>query len=97
MEVSGEKLELDNGELKSQTPESFMEPKVLFDMLINHLRMYHPSDNLDIIYKAYDISSKAHQEQKRKSGEPYIIHPLCVAIILAQLGWPPHSKADNHL
>ena len=85
MEVSGEKLELDNGELKSQTPESFMEPKVLFDMLINHLRMYHPSDNLDIIYKAYDISSKAHQEQKRKSGEPYIIHPLCVAIILAQL------------
>lgn len=85
MDVLGERLELDNGELESQVPESFIEPKVLFDMLINHLRMYHPSDNLDIIYKAYNISDEAHHEQKRKSGEPYIIHPLCVAIILAQL------------
>ncbi len=85
MDELGERLELDNGELESQIPESFVEPRLLFDMLINHLRMYHPSDNLDIIYKAYSISDEAHHDQRRKSGEPYIIHPLCVAIILAQL------------
>ena len=38
-----------------------------------------------MIEKAYEIASKAHEGQVRKSGEPYIIHPLCVAIILADL------------
>ena len=83
--VRDRKLELDSGELKMHVPESFEEPDVLFDMLIKQLKRYHPSDNLDIIYKAYDIANKAHKDQKRKSGEMYIIHPLCVAIILAQL------------
>ncbi len=46
---------------------------------------YHPSSDLDIIIKAYDLAKDAHKEQKRKSGEPYLIHPVCVAIILAQL------------
>ena len=35
--------------------------------------------------KAYEAAKQAHKDQKRKSGEPYIIHPLCVAIILADL------------
>ena len=83
--VRDKKLELDSGELKMHVPDSFEEPDVLFDMLIKQLKRYHPSDNLDIIYKAYDIANKAHKDQKRKSGEMYIIHPLCVAIILAQL------------
>ncbi len=83
--VKDRKLELDNGELKMHVPDSFEEPDVLFDMLIKQLKRYHPSDNLDIIYKAYNIANKAHKNQKRKSGEMYIIHPLCVAIILAQL------------
>lgn len=38
-----------------------------------------------MIEKAYKIAAQAHKDQKRKSGEPYIIHPLCVAIILADL------------
>lgn len=46
---------------------------------------YHPSSDLDIITKAYELAKDAHKDQKRKSGEPYLIHPVCVAIILAQL------------
>lgn len=80
-----DRLNIDTGELQMRIPGDFEDPEVLFDMLIKQIKRYHPSDNLDIIYKAYDVSKSAHSSQKRKSGEPYIIHPLCVAIILAQL------------
>ena len=53
--------------------------------LIRSIRKYHPSDDISQIEKAYKIAREAHKDQKRKSGEPYIIHPLCVAIILADL------------
>ncbi|MCI8306447.1 MAG: bifunctional (p)ppGpp synthetase/guanosine-3',5'-bis(diphosphate) 3'-pyrophosphohydrolase [Lachnospiraceae bacterium] len=79
------KLEFVEEEAAAGIPGNFVEPNVLFDLLIRELKKYHPSNELDIIYKAYDISKEAHKEQKRNSGEPYIIHPLCVAIILAQL------------
>ena len=46
---------------------------------------YHPSADISLIEKAYKIASEAHKEQFRKSGEPYIIHPLWVGIILADL------------
>lgn len=46
---------------------------------------YHPAPDLDIIKKAYVYSAKVHQGQVRKSGEPYLIHPLEVAGLLAQL------------
>jgi GTP pyrophosphokinase len=46
---------------------------------------YHPDPDLDIIKKAYVFSAKVHQGQLRNSGEPYLIHPLEVAGILAQL------------
>ncbi len=46
---------------------------------------YHPDPDLDIIKKAYVYSAKVHQGQVRKSGEPYLIHPLEVAGLLAQL------------
>ena len=49
------------------------------------IRKYHPSDDISLIEKAYKMAYEAHKDQKRKSGEPYIIHPLCVAIILADL------------
>ena len=49
------------------------------------MKEYHPSDDFSMVEKAYHIADDAHQGQERKSGEPYIIHPLCVAIILAEL------------
>ncbi len=65
--------------------EDFEEPQKLYAELIESVRKYHPSTNISLIEKAYHIADEAHKEQIRKSGEPYIIHPLCVAIILAEL------------
>ena len=65
--------------LTSTTPEE------LFDILIESIKKYHPSDDLSMVRKAYEIARAAHEGQLRKSGEPYIVHPLSVAIILAQL------------
>ena len=66
-------------------PNDFTPPEVLYDQLISTIRKYHPSSDISMIEKAYAIAKEAHKDQKRKSGEPYIIHPLCVAIILAEL------------
>jgi GTP pyrophosphokinase len=66
-------------------PADFTEPSVLFDQLLNTIDKYHPSADVSLIKKAYNIAYEAHKDQKRKSGEPYIIHPICVAIILAEL------------
>ena len=60
-------------------------PEELYEFLIESIRKYHPSDDLSMVRKAYDIANSAHEGQLRKSGEPYIVHPLSVAIILAQL------------
>ena len=60
-------------------------PDKLYDMLIARIQKYHPSADVTQIEKAYNLAKKAHGEQKRKSGEPYIIHPLWVSIILADL------------
>ena len=69
----------------ARTMEDFTSPEDLYDTLIASIRKYHPSDDISMVEKAYSIAYNAHKEQKRKSGEPYIIHPLCVAIILADL------------
>ena len=66
-------------------PEDYQDPKVLYDKLIKRVRKYHPSDDISMIEKAFDIAYHAHEGQCRKSGEPYIIHPLWVGIILADL------------
>ncbi len=60
-------------------------PDDLYQELVQKVRKYHPSDDLSVIEKAYRLASDAHEGQLRKSGEPYIIHPLCVSIILAEL------------
>ena len=67
------------------TPEDFTSPDEIYNVLIEKIKLYHPSDDFSLIEKAYHIADDAHKNQKRKSGEPYIIHPLCVAIILAEL------------
>ena len=63
----------------------FTSPEVLYNELIASIKKYHPSTDITMIQKAYETAREAHKDQKRKSGEPYIIHPLCVAIILADL------------
>ena len=71
---------------KLATPiEEKKTPEELYEQLIETIHRYHPSDDVSMIEKAYHIADKAHGGQKRKSGDPYIIHPLHVAIILAEL------------
>ena len=60
-------------------------PDMIYDELIGTIRKYHPSDDISQVKKAYRLAAKAHEGQLRKSGEPYIIHPLRVALILAEL------------
>jgi len=57
----------------------------LYLQLIETIRKYRPSTDLSKVQEAYLLACKAHENQKRQSGEPYIVHPLNVAIILAQL------------
>ena len=66
-------------------PQEFETPEQLYQELILRVKTYHPSDDVTAIAKAYETAKKAHEGQTRKSGEPYIIHPLNVAIILAEL------------
>lgn len=68
-----------------KTMKDFTSPEVLYKELISSVRKYHPSTDISMIEKAFNIANNAHKGQVRKSGEPYIIHPLCVAIILADL------------
>ena len=65
--------------------EDFTSPEQLYEVLIKSILRYHPSTDISMIEKAYHVANDAHKGQVRKSGEPYIIHPLCVAIILADL------------
>ncbi len=55
------------------------------DELIEKIQAYHPQVPVSVIEKAYAFSDKAHQGQMRRSGEPYITHPLNVAAVLADL------------
>ena len=79
------KAEIRKADANVKTMEDFTSPEILYDELIASVKKYHPSTDISMIEKAYKIAYEAHKDQKRKSGEPYIIHPLCVAIILADL------------
>ncbi len=65
--------------------DDIMEYQYLYDELIEKIKKYHPSNDFSMVEKAYLLAVKAHGNQRRKSGEPYIIHPLSVAVILAEL------------
>lgn len=66
-------------------PADFTSPEELYERLKTRIKAYHPSSDLELVDKAYRLAYDAHKDQKRKSGEPYIIHPICVALILAEL------------
>lgn len=76
-------LVLDDGHIEAMA--EYKTPEELYQDLITRVRRYHPSDDISLIERAYKVANDAHKDQARKSGEPYIIHPLCVAIILADL------------
>ena len=76
-------LVIDDGRIEAM--QEHLSPEELYRDLISRVQKYHPSDDISLIEKAYNLAYEAHKTQVRKSGEPYIIHPLCVAIILADL------------
>ena len=89
-DISTEELERIEQEFHSDTGsiktiKEFVKPEDLYAELIAGIRKYHPSADISLIEKAYKVAYAAHDGQVRKSGEAYIIHPLCVAIILAEL------------
>ena len=83
--MAEEKKEIIFDDGKISESHEFVNPDELYRELIARVKKYHPSDDISMIEKAYHVASEAHKNQFRKSGEPYIIHPLNVAIILADL------------
>ena len=80
--MNNDSLIIDDGRIESL--KEFLTPEELYKDLIDRVKKYHPSSDISMIEKAYSIAYEAHNGQVRKSGEPYIIHPLYVAIILAK-------------
>jgi len=68
-----------------------------FRELIRRMRANRPSDDLEIIRKAYEYSQKYHSGQTRASGEPYLVHPLEVALVLAEMKMDPIAIAAGLL
>ncbi|PZE77277.1 bifunctional (p)ppGpp synthetase/guanosine-3',5'-bis(diphosphate) 3'-pyrophosphohydrolase [Curtobacterium sp. MCBD17_019] len=76
------------GSLRSLLPRLFSraQPAGAVDTLIRTVRAHHPKADVTLIERAYSVAERAHDGQRRKSGEPYITHPVAVAQILADLG-----------
>ncbi|GAB3606365.1 GTP pyrophosphokinase [Conyzicola nivalis] len=74
--------------LRSLIPRIFSraQPAGAVDRLIKTVRLHHPKADIALIERAYAAAELAHRGQKRRSGEPYITHPVAVAQILADLG-----------
>jgi guanosine-3',5'-bis(diphosphate) 3'-pyrophosphohydrolase len=74
--------------LRALIPRIFSraQPAGAVDRLIKTVRLHHPKADVALLERAYAAAERAHRGQKRKSGEPYITHPVAVAQILADLG-----------
>ena len=70
---------------KLDAPRADATPEELYNELIRIYRSYKPEGDTELIKKAYEVACRQHKDQKRKSGEPYIIHPLNTAIIIAEI------------
>ena len=69
------------------------QPTGAVDRLLKTVRSHHPKADIALIERAYSAAERAHDGQKRRSGEPYITHPVAVAQILADLGIGPKTIA----
>ena len=73
---------------------SFFSPRAgssvdpLLAPLLETMTAVSPKENLEIVRRAYTVAERAHRGQTRKSGDPYITHPVSVATILAEMGYP---------
>ncbi len=65
--------------------QDWPHPDTLYAELVRSLQAYMKDQNLDVVYRAYQFAAHCHRNQQRKSGEPYINHPLAVATILTSL------------
>ena len=65
--------------------DEFKSPQEGFELLISQLGEFS-EDELNTVKKAYEFASEAHKNQTRLSGDPYIMHPLAVSVIIASLG-----------
>src|SRR6516165_407152 len=68
-----------------------------FRDLMKKMQANRPADDLEIVKKAYDYSLKHHEGQTRASGEPYLVHPLEVALVLAEMKMDPVAVAAGLL
>lgn len=86
---------LSEAEKKGDEEQAFVpqNPDELYSKLISLVRENMTENDVSLIEKAYFIAKKAHEGQFRFSGEPYIIHPVSVAIILYNLGMDGESMA----
>jgi GTP pyrophosphokinase len=77
-------------------PHTWLEPEGLTDLL-NKVKEHRPRADTDLIRKAYYVAEMAHQGQQRRTGDPYVTHPLAVAHILADLEMDEVSLAAGLL
>src|SRR5271155_3271600 len=68
-----------------------------FRELLRTMRANRPGDDLELVRKAYEYSQKNHAGQSRASGEPYLVHPLEVALVLAEMKMDPVAVAAGLL
>ena len=73
--------------------EQILAPEDVFELV----KSYMNDEHADFVVKAYEVAKEAHKEQFRSSGEPYIIHPVQVAGILADLQMDPETVAAGFL
>lgn len=84
----------DVGDVERRAPPSTQEILAPhFAAVVTALRGHDPKVDIELAERAYRVAQRAHAEQKRKSGEPYLIHPLRVAATIARLGLGPASVA----
>jgi GTP pyrophosphokinase len=74
------------GEAASEDPYPATVPTSLLQPVLDAFRRRHPSDDVSLILQAAEVATKAHAGQRRKSGEPYVTHPIAVAGVVADLG-----------
>ncbi|MEC1178309.1 bifunctional (p)ppGpp synthetase/guanosine-3',5'-bis(diphosphate) 3'-pyrophosphohydrolase [Metasolibacillus meyeri] len=73
--------------------EQILAPEDVFELV----KSYMNNEHVDFVKKAYEVAKESHKEQFRSSGEPYIIHPVQVAGILAELQMDPETVAAGFL